>query len=279
METQRNGAKMRYVRNGSGPPLLLLHGLLGGSFCWRLNFPVFAERFTTYAIDLPGCGDSEDPQNKKYGMEAQAAHLLAFCAEHGLKHVNVVGSSWGGGVAQLFAAANPELVRSLVLAAPVNPWSDFGRERVRFFSSGPGAALLRISMPFSRPLHLWGLKRMYGDPQKIPEGTLEGYSRAFLRKGLARNVVQMLRSWDGDLKALRAAAERIKAPVLLVWGTRDGAVDLRSAEVLKRKMPQCELAIIEGAGHLPFEETPEEFNRIVMEFLNKIGPSGDLKIG
>jgi pimeloyl-ACP methyl ester carboxylesterase len=275
MEIRRNSAKMRYVQNGSGPPLLLLHGLLGGSFCWRLNFPVLAERFTTYAIDLPGCGESEDPENGDCGMRAQAAHLLAFCTERGLKHVNLVGSSWGGGVAQLFAAANPEFVRSLVLAAPVNPWSDFGRERVRFFSSGPGAALLRIAMPFSRPLHLWGLKRMYGDPKKIPDGTLEGYSRMFLRKGLASNVVQMLRSWDGDLAALKSASEQLKAPTLLVWGTRDGAVDMRSAEVLRRKLPQCELAIIEGAGHLPFEETSEKFNRLVMEFLEKVGSAGD----
>jgi pimeloyl-ACP methyl ester carboxylesterase len=170
-------------------------------------------------------------------------------------------------------------VRSLILAAPVNPWSDFGRERVRFFSSGAGAALLRIGMPFSRPLHLWGLKRMYGNPEKIPDGTLEGYSRMFLRKGLARNVVQMLRSWDDDLKALWSAPEQIKAPTLLIWGTRDGAVDLRSAEVLRRKLPKCELAIIEGAGHLPFEETPGEFNRLVFGFLEKIGTAGDRAFG
>jgi pimeloyl-ACP methyl ester carboxylesterase len=120
---------------------------------------------------------------------------------------------------------------------------------------------------------------MYGDPQRIPDGTLEGYSRLFLRKGLARNVVQMLRSWDGDLEALRAAPEQIKVPTLLIWGTRDGAVDLRSAEVLRRKLPNCQLAIIEGAGHLPFEETPEEFNRLVMGFLEQIGITGDHENG
>lgn len=274
MEIQRSWMKTAgqcicYQQAGSGPPLLLLHGLLGGSFCWRLNLHAFAERFTTYAVDLPGCGDSENPQNGECGMRAQVDHLLSFLTKLGLKQVDIVGSSWGGGVAQLFAALNPAMVRSLVLVSPVNPWSEFGLDRVRFFSGELGATLLRVGMPFSRPLHLWGLKRMYGDPQRMPGGTLEGYSRLFLRKGLARNIVQMLRSWERDLEALRSAAERVHAPTLLIWGTRDGAVDLRSAQVLTRKLPQCELAIIEGAGHLPFEETPEEFNRVVMEFLDR----------
>ena len=204
-------------------------------------------------------------------MLAQAGYLRFMLEELGLKQVDVVGSSWGGGVAQLFAAANPKLVRSLVLVSPVNPWSELGRGRVRFFGSSLGGALLRLGMPFSRPLHLWGLKRMYGDPGRIPEGTREGYSRIFFRKALARNIVEMLRSWEGDLKALQAAPEHVAAPTLLIWGTRDTAVDLASAEVLKQRLRDAELAIIEGAGHLPFEETPEEFNRLTLGFLEKVG--------
>ncbi|HWF04388.1 MAG TPA: alpha/beta hydrolase, partial [Candidatus Angelobacter sp.] len=60
-----------------------------------------------------------------------------------------------------------------------------------------------------------------------------------------------------------------KARTLLVWGTRDGAVDVRSAESLLKALPGSKLEIIEGAGHLPFEETPEVFNRLVLEFLEK----------
>lgn len=126
-------------------------------------------------------------------------------------------------------------------------------------------------MPFSRPLHLVALERMYGDPSRIPPGTLDGYSRMVLRKGLARNIIQTLRCWEKDLAALPEAIAKVQAPTLLVWGTRDGAVDIRSAEVLRQKLPDSELAIIEGAGHLPFEEMPEQFNRLAMEFLEKFG--------
>ena len=283
-EVQKESAKISgrnicYFRAGSGRPLVWVHGLLGGAFCWRFNLPVFARRFTNYAVDLPGCGESEAPRDGEFGMVAQAEHLRGFLGELGLGQVDLVGSSWGGGIAQFFAAANPQLVRSLVLVSPVNPWSELGLGRVRFFGGRLGATLLRAGMPFSRPLHFWGLKRMYGDPQRIPEGTLEGYSLLFSRRGLAGNVVRILRAWERDLDALRTVPKNIQAPTLLIWGSRDTAVDPCSAEVLRQKLPHCELAIIEGAGHVPFEETPEEFNRIMLEFLGNIGSSGDRTIG
>jgi pimeloyl-ACP methyl ester carboxylesterase len=264
------GQSVCYLRAGSGPPLLLIHGLLGGAFCWRLNLPAFAQRFTTYALDLPGCGESADPVNRGNGgcgMTAQADYLASFLSELALSQVDVVASSWGGGVAQLFAARYPARLRSLVLVSPVNPWSDLGRERVRFFSRRVGAALLRVAMPFSRPVHLWALERMYGDPARMPAGALEGYSRLFLRKGLAGNIVKTLRAWEDDMEELRRAPEQIHSPTLLVWGARDGAVDPESAQILLRRLRQGELTVIDGAGHLLFEEVPEEFNRLTLDFL------------
>jgi pimeloyl-ACP methyl ester carboxylesterase len=76
-----------------------------------------------------------------------------------------------------------------------------------------------------------------------------------------------MRSWQSDLQALRGAIARVHTPTLLIWGAKDGAVDIRSSEVLLEKLPACERAIIPGAGHLPFEETPEEFNHLVLDFL------------
>lgn len=83
------------------------------------------------------------------------------------------------------------------------------------------------------------------------------------------NILNTLHSWETDVSELRAAIPRIKARSLLIWGTRDRAVDVRSAETLRRALPHCELAWIYGAGHLPFEETPDEFNRLVLDFIDK----------
>src|SRR5262249_7047155 len=147
--------------------------------------------------------------------------------------------------------------------------SDFGRKRIRFFCGRTGGALLRLGLPFSRPLHHLELKRLYGDPSRIPPGTLEGYSRILLRPQRAQNLLNVVRCWERDLLAVGAAIERVRVPTLLIWGTKDDAVDIRSSDVLMEKLPACERAIIPDAGHLTFEETPDEFNRLVLGFLEK----------
>src|SRR5947209_8346284 len=127
-----DGQRMRYIRAGSGPPLLLVHGLLGGLFCWRFNIPDFAAHYTVYAVDLPGNGLSDAPANTNCGMLRQAKRLSEFLEKLQLQEVNVIGASYGGGVAMLLAAHDKNRLRSLVLAAPVNPWSDFGKGRIGF---------------------------------------------------------------------------------------------------------------------------------------------------
>ncbi|HEY1940061.1 MAG TPA: alpha/beta hydrolase [Candidatus Angelobacter sp.] len=260
--------EIRYLKSGSGPPLLLIHGLLGGAFCWRFNIPVFSKQYTTFSVDLPGSGHNDAPCTLDCSMQAQANRLSALLNELELESVDVVGSSWGGAVAIFLAAINPR-VRSLVLAAPVNPWSKAGAGRIRFLNSRPGRALLRLALPISRPLHLTAIQRMYGDPARISPGTLEGYSSTVLRRSTAHNVLNTLRQWEQDINAMQTAISHVKAPSLLIWGTRDGAVTLQSSHALMQALPDCKLALIEGAGHLPFEETPDEFNQLVLNFLKR----------
>jgi pimeloyl-ACP methyl ester carboxylesterase len=263
-----NGERINYLQTGSGPAVLLLHGLLAGSFCWRFNVAALSQKHTVLALDLPGFGENDAPQHTDCSMEAQAFRLGGLLEKLALASVDVIGSSWGGAVAILLAARSNR-VRSMVLAAPVNPWSNFGAGRIRFFNGRLGGTLLRMALPVSRPVHLTALQRMYGDASRIPPGTLEGYSSRLLRRGRVHNILNMLRGWEKDIATLRTAISQVKARTLLIWGTRDGAVDLRSAAPLMQALPKCELALMEGAGHLPFEEMPEEFNRLALDFLGR----------
>lgn len=169
----------------------------------------------------------------------------------------------------LLASEALESTRSLILVSPVNPWSDFGEGRIRFLSSRFGGWFLRMTLPISHPCHGIALRRMYGDPRRIPEGTLEGYRASIVRRGRAANVLTALRNWQRDVEALRSVIPQLDVPTLLIWGTRDGAVDPGSAEKLRQELPQAELEWIRGAGHLPFEEMPGEFNRIALQFLRE----------
>lgn len=265
---QMDGRRMRYQRAGSGPPLLLIHGLLGGSFCWRFNLTQLGAKRTVFAPDLPGMGLSDESAATDCGMRAQADRLADFIAQNNLRDLDIVASSWGGAVALLLAANLPQ-IRSLVLAAPVNPWSEYGRGRIRFFSSAFGALLVRCGLPISRRFHPIGLQRMYGDPARIRPGTLEGYSNLLLRRGRAASLINIMRSWEADLEVLREAIPRVQAPTLLVWGSLDSAVNPHSALPLGRSLANCGIEVLPGVGHLPFEESPEVFNRLVLDFIEQ----------
>lgn len=263
-----DGEQIHYVRAGHGPPLLLLHGLFGGSFCWRRNVEALSQEHTVLAVDLPGHGESDAARHLECSMAAQASRVSLLLEQLKLEKVDVVGCSWGGAIAMLLAAQSGK-VRSMVLAAPVNPWSNLGKRRIRFVTGPLGEALLRITWPVSRHLYRIALVRMYGDPSRIPAGTVEGYSSRVVRPGRVDNILNTLRCWENDLNALQAAIPRIKPRSLLIWGTHDGAVDVRSAEALQRALPQSELVFMNGVGHLPFEETPDEFNRLVLDFIER----------
>ena len=269
--TEVGGQRMRYFCGGSGPPLLLIHGLLGGSFCWRFVLPALTQHYSVHAVDLPGAGPADDAQ-ADCSMSCQAERLADFIERADWRQARVIGCSFGGAVAMLLAARDSQKahrIRSLVLSAPVNPWSDFGRGRIRFLSSPLGGYFLRMILPISHPVHRIALRRMYGDPGRIPGDTLEGYRASIVRPGRAQNVLTALRKWQTDVESLRSVIPQLRIPTLLVWGTSDRAVDPRSADALRQHMPQSELKLIPGAGHLPFEEAPQQFSDAVLEFLSR----------
>jgi 4,5:9,10-diseco-3-hydroxy-5,9,17-trioxoandrosta-1(10),2-diene-4-oate hydrolase len=270
--TEIEGVQMRYHRAGAGLPLLLIHGLLGGSFCWRFNIPILAEHYTVHAVDLPGLG-STGAYSVECGIVRQVERLCLFIDGMKWSSLSVIGASYGGAIALLLAARDAQSkaakIRSLVLSAPVNPWSRIGIGRIRFFGSRLGGAFLRMAMPVSHPVYGFALRHMYGDPACIVEGTLEGYRKAVMRPGRARNVLTALRSWEKDVGELQSAIRDIGIPTLLIWGTRDRTVDPSSAMVLRKHFANSELAWLDGAGHLPFEEVPEDFNRLVLDFLDR----------
>ena len=168
------------------------------------------------------------------------------------------------------AALAPARVRSLILVAPVNPWSAHGRRLAPFLSSGPISWLLLRCEPGLGIIHDTLLRRLYGDPRRIPPGTLAGYSAAFRIPGTLNYGLGVVRSWNFDLADLESALPRIaNTPTLLLWGSKDTAVSPDSAKQLRQVFKHCEVEIFDGVGHLPYEEVPERFNSSVIRFLSK----------
>jgi pimeloyl-ACP methyl ester carboxylesterase len=261
---------MRYLRDGSGPPLLLLHGLLGYSFSWRYVIPALAQHATVHAVDMLGVGFSDRPGNLDFSLRGNAERLLRFLDAVGVTSCDLLGTSHGGAVAMMGAALAPERIRKLILVAPVNPWSTRGCRMAAFLSYPPVAPVFARLAPLMQVTHGYLLRRLYGNTSRIRPGTLEGYSAPFSIPGAFDYGLKVLRSWKQDLDKLKSALPRIAhIPTLLVWGSADKAVDPASAMCLRRNFADCDLEVLGGVGHLPYEEAPEQFNAAVTAFLNK----------
>ncbi len=265
-----DGARMRYLRSGDGPPLLLLHGLLGYSFSWRYAIPVLAQQATVHAVDMLGVGFSDRPPGIDCSLRASAERLLLFLDSVGVESCDLLGTSHGGAVSMMAAALAPERIHRLVLVAPVNPWSRKGAPLAAFLSSRPVAPVFLRLAPHLSFTHSYLLRRLYGDPRRIRPGTLEGYSTPFTIPGVFEHGLGVLRTWDRDLAELQSALPRIAhIPTLLLWGGADPAVNPASAAPLRKQFANCQVRIFDGVGHLPYEEVPDEFNHAVAEFLSR----------
>src|SRR4029077_18888769 len=101
---QVDGARMRYLRAGSGPPLVLLHGLMGYSFSWRFVLPVLSEYANVYAVDMLGTGFSDRPAGLDCRLRANARRVLGFLDAVGIRSFDLLGTSYGGALAMMAAA-------------------------------------------------------------------------------------------------------------------------------------------------------------------------------
>ena len=269
------GARMRYLRAGSGPPLLLVHGLLGYAFSWRYAMPALATHATVYAPDMLGAGFSDRAPGIKHNMRAAAQRLLKFARQLGLTSFDLLGTSHGGAVAMMAAeeSLNPQSpvkIRRLILVAPVNPFSAHGRKLAPFFGSRFGASLYRLTIARMAFLFPYFHSRMYGDRNRIPPGTLEGYVAPLAIPGLFEHALSIVSTWTEDLRELQAVLPKLASiPTLLMWGEKDTAVYASSAAPLTKFFPKSQLVVFPGIGHLPYEECADDFNRELIKFLGR----------
>jgi len=267
------GAAMRYLRTGSGPPLILLHGLLGYSFSWRYTMPALAPYRTVYAPDMLGAGFSDRPQID-HSMRTTALRVLSLAERLGLSSFDLLGTSRGGAVAMCAAAeclrAGRAEVRSLVLVAPVNPYSPHGRWLAAFASSEVGSVIMRAVLEHLPFLYPYIHAHLYGDRANIPPGSLDGYRAPLAIPGLFDHAFGIVKTWGADLRELQALLPKLGGiRTLLMWGSKDPAVYVSSMESLARHFSNAERIVFPGIGHLPYEECVEEFNRALIKFLTK----------
>jgi pimeloyl-ACP methyl ester carboxylesterase len=252
---------------------VLVHGLLGSAFCWRSNLQALGMVRTVYALDMPGLGYSGRIAARECSLKTNAERLLAFMTACGIERADLLGSSHGGAIVLMASALAPERVNRLLLIAPLHPWMRERRLLISMAASTPGALVVRALEPQLAKLHDYFLRRMYADPARIAPGTLEGYSAPMQIPGTLDHLLAIVRCWNRDMQELAEVLPELRPiPTLLLWGSRDKAVRPSAGGMLARFFQDCDMQVIFGAGHLPFEEFPEEFNSRVVTYLNRREP-------
>ena len=270
-----DGYHMRYLRAGTGPAIVLIHGLLAYSFSWRFNWEALAKRHTVYAVDLLGTGYSDRPLLGAVPLDLPrtAERMLRWMGREEIHDACLVGTSHGGGLATAMASVDQQrgtgLISKLVLVSAVNAWTSVGHKRAWFFATTIGGAMLKLVAPWMWVARGAILERMYGDPARVTRETVDGYRKPLLLPRSIDYGLGVVQSWDEDIQYLRDCVDKIQTlPTLMIWGDRDRLVPLASARELKNHLKNSELVVMEGIGHLPYEENAEEFNRVLLKFLN-----------
>ena len=247
--------------------MVLVHGLLAYSFSWRFALPLFAHEREVFAVDMPGSGLSDLDRTLDCTVQAAAGRLARFMGAVGIRNCDLIGSSFGGTTSLMLATQQPDRVRTLTLASPANPWSRIGRKRLLLLKiSILGSLFPPVARAF-HPLSGYFLRRMYGDPAAVAEDAIRGYSMPLGRPGVLEHGVKIAQAWYASMAQLeRALPAAASIPTLLIWGSKDRLVERASMEILQQKL-QAKLTILSGAGHLPYEEHPDEFCQIVLNFL------------
>ena len=282
---QLGDLRVHELRGGRGTPVVFVHGLGSSGYMeWRFNLEAAAADHRVFAPDLPGYGRTEKP-NVRYTIGYFAKFVADYMEERGLRKAAVVGTSLGGRVALEVALENPELVRKLVLVNALG----LGRPRPQPAQLAYGLVTLpRVGeavMRFTRSALRWApprtIRRVAGrlagsksDLEKVMDDSYlenlrelyetDAFHNAYLSTVRALVHPSALRGGQHDATA---RLHELKIPVQLIWGSNDPLFPLEHATRAHALISNCRLAVIEGAGHTPQAERPEEFNRVLHDFL------------
>jgi pimeloyl-ACP methyl ester carboxylesterase len=275
-----HGHRHAYVRAGSGPVLLLLHGIANNCDTWSGVIDRLAQTHTVIAPDLLGHGESDKPRGD-YSVAAYANAMRDLLAVLDVERATVVGHSLGGGIALQFAYQFPERCERLVLVGS----GGLGPELTPALRAAtlPGAELVLTALTgVSGPLRA-GMQAL----EAVGQVTSWKRVRDLAGAGEALLGLKDLEARRAFLRTLRGvvdargqtvtATDRLylaeAVPMLVIWGSRDPIVPPAHAETVRSLVPTARVEVFEGAGHWPHLDDPDRFCALLLEFLATTEPA------
>lgn len=266
------GTYLSYIDAGEGHPIVLIPGWMGSTFNFAPQIEALSRQFRVICFDPIGSGMSDRP-SLAYSPAEHFRFARRFIEKLRVWPSVVIGHSMGGAIAYALAAENPELVRGLAMIAPRPP----------VLAKEPVAHKLfrRMAGRFPRGTETVTASAIRSSSARIaksnvPPGLFENTgaireslasiakSRGFGRAA-ARTLIQLENwsEWSGRLR-------EIEAPSLLIWGTKDKVNPISNKSEITAELPEIEVTVIEGAGHLPTLDAPVAVNDAIVAFATRI---------
>lgn len=252
------GQKIQYVEAGSGPTVILLHGLGGSSQVWQLNIGPLAEKYHVVAPDQIGFGKSDKPL-VNYRIRTYVDFLDQFCKQLKIERASLVGSSMGGWIAAMFTASFPDRVDKLVMVDAGGYAPPKGFDARLFYGLNPttreGMKVL-VSKVFYNKIFQTDAAIDQAMAARLAAG--DGYTINSITESIIRGE---------DL--LDEIVKTIKRPTLLVWGREDGLTPLSDGERFNKDISSSKLVVFDQCGHMPNIEKAVDFNATVLRYLGE----------
>jgi pimeloyl-ACP methyl ester carboxylesterase/putative sterol carrier protein len=260
---------------GTGPPVVLLHGLGATKLSYLPLLPALARHHTVVVPDLPGHGESTKPR-ADYTPQYFARVILELLDHLGADHAGLIGNSMGGRIALEVAAEAPDRIPAMVLLDPAAaglPFPLFAR-LLGMLPTGVGA----VPVPLRKRIVMAAMRQLFAEPARLPSAAYLAGADEFVRIYRMGNARVALLSAIRGLMAdpdgpFWERVARYPGRALIVWGSEDRLVPVRMGRRLAATMRHAELVVLPGVGHVPQFEVPEETRSLVLGFLDRsLGP-------
>jgi pimeloyl-ACP methyl ester carboxylesterase len=273
-----HGHRRAYVKAGSGPALLLVHGLGCDHTTWLPVIDALARRYTVIAPDLLGHGASDKPR-ADYSVGGFANGMRDLLTLLGVDQATVVGHSFGGGVAMQFAYQFPERTERLVLVGSGGLGPEVSPAIRAIATTGFYQVMGLLTLPGVRHAGVTGLRalartgikefRDFGEVAAIYESFRDPAGRSAIR-----HVVRAVVDWQGQIVTLTDRAYLTEAmPICVIWGQDDRVIPVSHAGLAADLAPGARIELIPDAGHFPHKDHPQRFVKILNDFITTTRPA------
>lgn len=252
-----DGLEIEYLRGGSGPALVLLHGFAANKDYWNRVSGHLVNDFDVIAIDLPGFGNSTRDIELDYDIHSQVDRLKRITDALNLTEFNLAGSSMGGYIAGNYAAQYPDTVTHLWLISPLGIRNSIASDMFAAIKK----SLKPILLPQTKDDFLQLFNFLFIKPPFIPSPVInhlaiDAKKNAELNNKIFKQIIRVKNGEPNPDQPLDKVLINYSGPVLISWGDTDRVLHVSGASVLKQAIPHAKLEISQNVGHLPMVEIP-----------------------